>query len=103
MPFAPPSACLEQPCPNAAVDRGRCEVHRRTTTGRGYGAVHQAEAAAARPGARCAVCGSTKNLQRNHRIPTSLGGSQDSSNKEWLCANCHARVGLKSNSRAVMA
>lgn len=103
MPTAPPSACLEQPCPLPAVDRGRCEVHRRTTSGRGYGAAHQADARQARPGARCARCGATTHLQRSHRIPTSLGGGEDQANKEWLCADCHARFGLKSNSRAVMA
>jgi hypothetical protein len=99
MAFFPPTACVEQPCPNPAVDRGRCEVHRQSTTERGYGTVHQTEARAARPGARCEGCGCTSNLQRDHRIPTSLGGSQDPSNKRWLCGcpehGCHARLGVR--------
>ena len=34
--------CAEPGCPEFAVDRGRCERHRRSTTGRGYGQEHQA-------------------------------------------------------------
>jgi 5-methylcytosine-specific restriction endonuclease McrA len=99
MPTFPPVACVEQPCPRPAEDRGRCAVHRQSTTERGYGSVHQAEARAARPGARCVVCGSTTNLQRGHRIPTSLGGSQANSNKEWMCGDCHPKFGLRRDSR----
>ena len=103
MPTAPLPACLVPGCPARAVERGRCLAHRQTTSERGYGTVHQREARGARPGASCVRCGSTTNLQRSHRVPTSLGGSQDPANKEWLCGDCHARFGLKSNSRAVMA
>ena len=41
MPTAPLPACLEPRCPNLAVERGRCALHRRTTSQRGYGIGHQ--------------------------------------------------------------
>ena len=41
MPIAPLPACRESRCPNRAVDRGRCALHRRTTSQRGYGIGHQ--------------------------------------------------------------
>lgn len=99
MPTAPPVACSEAGCPDAAVDRGRCARHRLSTTARGYGRGHQVDRAAALPGAKCEACGCTKNLQRDHRIPRSLGGPEIPSNKRWLCAcpehGCHARVGMR--------
>ena len=101
MPTAAPSACSEPLCPHPAVDRGRCDLHQRTTSERGYGTEHQREAAAARPGAKCEACGCTRNLERDHRIPTSLGGSQASVNKRWLCRcpehGCHDRLGVRSD------
>jgi 5-methylcytosine-specific restriction endonuclease McrA len=104
MPFASPTACTQQPCPHPAVARGRCAIHQRTTSQRGYGTDHQVERRAALPGARCERCGCTRNLQRDHRIPTTLGGSQASSNKRWLCRcpehRCHDVVGLRSDSVA---
>jgi 5-methylcytosine-specific restriction endonuclease McrA len=70
---------------------------------RGYGTEHQAERRAALPGARCEACGETRNLERDHILPVSLGGSQAPSNKRWLCRRCHNRIGLKRNSRALIA
>jgi hypothetical protein len=102
MPYATPTACREQPCPRPAVERGRCAVHRQTMSERGYGVEHQAERRAALPGARCESCGcdgGTRGLQRDHRVPASMGGGQDSSNKRWLCRcpehRCHDRVGAR--------
>jgi hypothetical protein len=101
MPSAPATACLEPGCSGAAVERGRCRRHRRTTSGRGYGTEHERERRAALPGARCERCGCTRNLQRDHRIPVSLGGSQAPANKRWLCRcpehRCHDLVGLRSD------
>jgi len=83
----------------AKTYRGRCELHRETTTQRGYGSDHQRERAAALPGAKCQACGCTRNLQRDHRVPSSLGGSRHPSNKRWLCRcsdhRCHDRIGLR--------
>ncbi len=103
MPSAPRSPCQEPRCPYLAFHRGRCAVHRQTTTQRGYGAGHQQERAAALPGARCGRCGCTVNLHRDHRVPRSLGGIEHPSNKRWLCDcvehRCHSRFGVKSTSR----
>lgn len=61
MPTAAPTACSRPGCPNAAVDRGRCVVHRQTTSERGYGPPHQRIRAIAiaryRPEDPCPRCG----------------------------------------------
>jgi ribosomal protein S27AE len=50
---------------------------------------------AAREGARCGRCGSTENLQFDHLIPFSKGGSStDANNIRLLCGRCNR---LKSN------
>ena len=107
MPVAAPVACSQPGCPDLAIERGRCARHRRTTSERGYGRDHQLERLAALPGARCEGCGCTANLQRDHRIPASLGGPEIRSNKRWLCScvehGCHARLGLRLTSRALRA
>ena len=76
-------------------------MHQQTNTERGYGLEHQRERKAALPGATCEGCGCTRNLQRDHRTPVSLGGSQASTNKRWLCScpehGCHARLGVRSD------
>jgi len=41
MPTAPLPACLMPCCPGRAVSHGYCELHRRTTSQRGYGLGHQ--------------------------------------------------------------
>lgn len=91
--------CLVCGRPVAKTYRGRCDLHRQTTTQRGYGSEHQGERAAALPGAKCQACGCTRNLQRDHRVPSSLGGTQHPSNKRWLCRcsdhRCHDRIGLR--------
>lgn len=103
-PMAPLSACLTPRCPAFAVDRGRCQAHRRTTTQRSYGIVHQRERAAALPGARCERCGCdggpARHLQRDHRVPASMGGDESATNKRWLCRGrgdhaCHDLIGLR--------
>jgi len=103
-PTSPPAACLEPRCPDGAAERGYCARHRRTTTQRGYGIGHQRERTAALPGARCEACGCNRNLQRDHRIPTTLGGDEHPGNKRWLCRcpehGCHDRLGLKSSTRS---
>ena len=37
----------------------------------------------------CTVCGSYALLERDHRIPVSLGGSGDQDNIQMLCSACH--------------
>lgn len=107
MPWSARPLCTVPACPDRAVERGRCAAHRQTQAERGYGAEHQAERAAALPGARCASCGCSSNLQRDHVVPVSMGGSQDSSNKRWLCRcpehGCHDRLGVRRDRARVTA
>jgi hypothetical protein len=44
-----------------------------------------------RDGGICARCGSKNNLQYDHIIPVSLGGSNTAENIEILCQACNAR------------
>lgn len=61
MPIAAPTACKEPRCPHPAVERGRCAMHRRSTSERGYGTPHQRERARRlrlyRPSDPCPRCG----------------------------------------------
>lgn len=61
MPTAAPTACSQPGCPRSAVERGRCIVHRRSTSERGYGLAHQvrrrAELARYSPSDPCPRCG----------------------------------------------
>lgn len=38
---------------------------------------------------QCIRCGSTRSLEKDHIIPKSRGGSDDESNKRFLCSPCH--------------
>jgi 5-methylcytosine-specific restriction endonuclease McrA len=48
-----------------------------------------------RDGGQCRHCGSTKNLQFDHVIAASMGGSNTAENVELLCGDCNARKGAK--------
>ena len=39
----------------------------------------------------CVECGATKNLELDHIIPVSQGGSDDDDNLQILCSVCHHR------------
>lgn len=49
----------------------------------------------ARDGGRCQCCGNFENLEYDHIIPFSCGGSSDASNIQLLCLKCNRS---KSNS-----
>lgn len=104
MPNAVPVACSFPRCPDRAVPngRGRCERHKRSEIERGYGTPHKHERRAALPGARCAACGCTSNLERDHKDPTLRGPDREgAANKRWLCRcpehGCHDRYGARSD------
>ena len=40
---------------------------------------------------RCAICGSTKNLELDHIIPLSKGGTDEPDNLQWLCRTSNRR------------
>jgi hypothetical protein len=49
----------------------------------------------ARDGGKCQCCGSSQNLEYDHIMPFSCGGSNDASNIQLLCMSCNRS---KSNS-----
>ncbi len=41
----------------------------------------------------CSLCGSTRDLTSDHRVPLHDGGSNDPSNQRTLCRSCNATRG----------
>ena len=48
-----------------------------------------------RDGYRCDYCGSTRNLEIDHKIPPDLGGTNDRDNLQVLCQACNSRKGRR--------
>jgi hypothetical protein len=41
----------------------------------------------------CTCCGAVAALESDHIVPRALGGSDDSSNRQWLCKRCNVSKG----------
>ena len=46
---------------------------------------------------RCERCGLRRDLQTDEIVPRSLGGTWHASNLRVLCADCHRRIGVRSD------
>lgn len=44
---------------------------------------------------KCAFCGAVDDLQVDHLIPKSLGGSDEANNLVWSCGSCNSSRGNK--------
>ncbi|MFC5144280.1 HNH endonuclease [Streptomyces aureoversilis] len=97
MPTSPPTRCSEGGC-HELTTTGRCDAHTRkawanpskawragsTRQHRRWRAARLAEEP------ECRRCGATKDLQVDHIVPLSEGGSRwDPANAQTLCATCH--------------
>jgi 5-methylcytosine-specific restriction endonuclease McrA len=73
----------------------RCEPVPRL---RGHEGVRSRRVALERAGYRCERCGCTSNLQVDHRRRLRDGGTNDPSNLQVLCTDCH---GAKTRAEAL--
>lgn len=60
----------------------------------------QKKALIERSGGRCESCGATEDLECDHIVPCHLGGTNDLSNGQVLCSECHQRKTLEQRPRA---
>ncbi|MFE3326884.1 HNH endonuclease [Streptomyces sp. NPDC059176] len=97
MPTSPLSRCSEAGCFELTGD-GRCEAHQRkpwANKSKAWGAgstrkwrEFRADRLRAEP--QCRWCGAKDELEVDHIIPLSAGGSKwDPDNVQTLCATCH--------------
>ena len=52
------------------------------------------EAVFKRDNYRCVNCGSTKNLEVDHKVPLANGGTNDMANLQTHCRDCNRRKGV---------
>ncbi|MFI5985053.1 HNH endonuclease [Streptomyces sp. NPDC051555] len=97
MPTSPPSRCGDPECQELTT-QGRCEAHQRRawvnkSKAWGSGSTRKWRAFRAQVLDRepqCRWCGAKVDLQVDHIIPLSEGGSKwDSANLQTLCVSCH--------------
>lgn len=95
MPIAPPTRCSAPECYELTTE-GRCEQHQRkawANRSKAWGAGSTRKWRAFRDAhiaSACRWCGKESDLQLDHIIPLSLGGSKwDPANVQTLCSGCH--------------
>lgn len=105
VPYRAPRPCRENGCPNYGIHRGWCEVHakqhehdydqdRGWPSQRGYGeAWRQLRTDYLRAHPHCVSCGELAT-DVHHILPRNKGGTDDWSNLEALCHECHSRITL---------
>lgn len=52
---------------------------------------------------RCAVCGTSENLELDHKINVKSGGTNELTNLQWLCTGHHKQKTQKEATKARMA
>jgi len=90
----PPTPCLEHRCPQPAVHRGRCQIHKRTTTQRGYGPEHQAarRALALTLPMPCAYGCGTMLVHGDDWVAAHVVDGDPSSARVVSCRRCNERA-----------
>ncbi|MFD9561505.1 HNH endonuclease [Streptomyces sp. NPDC059994] len=94
------SICLVSGCTSVTVINGRCESHKiirkgwdrksaRNRSRPGDWSSRRAKVLT-RDRFTCQKCGTRENLQVDHIVPVSRGGSWDLDNLWVLCGKCHA-------------
>ncbi|MFI9202624.1 HNH endonuclease [Streptomyces sp. NPDC053048] len=95
------SICYIQGCTRKTVRSGRCEEHapaierpwsRQSVRNRARDRVWERRVrpqSLARDGFACVVCGARQQLQVDHIVPISRGGTWDLENAQTLCRTCH--------------
>lgn len=102
MPSAAQRPCAWPGCA-ALVSRGRCPAHRAPSSAqRGYGAAWRgARLAVLRDEPTCRACRKLGRLTLardvDHIVPKELGGSDERSNLQPLCEQCHVEKTIVDN------
>lgn len=95
------SICLRHGCTSKTTRDGRCAAHQlprrswdRTSPRNGSRPADAASLrsrALARDGFACQACGSRSDLEVDHTVPISRGGTWELANLLTLCKPCHKR------------
>ncbi|MGC9439269.1 HNH endonuclease [Streptomyces sp. WG5] len=91
--------CLDKGCISTTYRDGRCRKHQLRKPWQNTSARNQNRPSnwpsiraqvLARDGFACQMCGKRSDLEVDHIIPVSKGGSWEMENLWCLCASCHA-------------
>lgn len=70
----------------------RRNIRMRIARGKGRHTFKEAKEVISKP---CVVCGSTKRVTRDHKVPVSKGGDDSVANLQPMCIICNSRKGNK--------